>query len=508
MSSTTTPGTRPPTPGSEIVVPFSEIAALLRTRLSDLELTDLLARLIGSRSSLIQPGDLITAEWAMDIENRLVRLEGGGTGVGTTSLGAKAVQTLLETFDAYGRLLARRNLFPDGTGADAVAAAFQMSTSIQNVMVLAAATTGLAQTATAEGVRAIFQRLYAAQNDLAVLFASAIPGVSNPAPRLLFAQRLRDVLDNDDGATSALSLKNALRLGDANAAILAQNRINGVVATESGDRVVGSIDVTARGTTRGDTLVIGDPGAFGFNFRIINKTNRELRMTLDAFFLSPREAWNAGVTIVGGSGQTLTLRPFDPANPLDPAAMRDLVVNVTTPPGATNGETGTLRFRATVPAPIGIVATADAPVKVGTAGTAPRPTNVLFAPAAPVVENGNLGGAVANDPIDLRFDATFTTTTGPTTRDFRLRLDSTNTAADVAKFSIDFANVELDPANSTAVRKQSKPFPMTDGQAQGIKAQVVPLATAAGTNLNLTATIEAVDDTTVADTRSFTVRAI
>ena len=62
----------------DVVVPFSQIADLLKSRLSGVELDDLLATLVGSRTRVVQPGDLITADWAMDILNRLSLLEGGG----------------------------------------------------------------------------------------------------------------------------------------------------------------------------------------------------------------------------------------------------------------------------------------------------------------------------------------------------------------------------------------------------------------------------------------------
>jgi len=509
MPPTTTPGTRPGS-GSDIVVPFSEIAALLQSRLSDLELNDLLSRLVGSRSALVQPGDLITADWAMDVETRLTRLERGGPGAGLSSLNARAVKTLLETFDAYSRLAGRRTFLPDGTAADAVSAAFGMTTTIQSVLVLAAATTGLASSASPDGLVDIFQRLYSAQKDLGVLFNSSIPGVSNPAPRLLFAQRLLGVLDTDDGVTGALSLRNALSRSDADATILAQNRVNGIVATESGDSVVGTIDVAYRGSTRGETLVLADAQPFGYIFRVTNKTNRPLRVQLTADFAPPRESWSAGVTVVGGAGQVLDLRPFDPANPNDPAAMRDIQVNVATPAGAALNDAGTLRLRAFVPPPINVAGLGTVLLTVGNAATAPQPTRVRYLGTVPVVESGSLTALSPGQPVELRFDAMFTTSVGATTRDFRFRLVAANTAVEAGRFSITFLDpdVPIDNAASTALSKQSQAFPLSDGQRRSIGVQISALAGAAGTTLNLTATVEAVADPTISDARSFTARAV
>jgi hypothetical protein len=501
----TTNTTRPAT-SSDIVVPFSEIATLLSTRLSDLELNDLLARLVGSRSSLIQPGDLITADWAMSVEGRIAALERGGSGLGLSALSARAVRTLFETFDAYARLGAQRSLLPDGTGVDAVNAALGMTTAIQNVMLLAAASAGLANNSSGDSLVDIFGRLYTAQRDLTTLFSSNIPGVSNPGPRLLFAERLLTLLDNNDAG--ALSLRNAVAEHDIDATLLAQNRVNGLVATESGEVIIGTVDVSSRGSTRGNTLVIGDTQPFGFFFRVTNRTNRTLRMQLAADFLAPREAWSTSVAVVGGTGQVLELRPFNPANPLDPAALRDVQVNVTTPPGAVLNETGTLRLRASSPAPALVGGSGTTGVQIGNAATPPQPTTVRYQGTAPVIISGNPGAAAVNSAIEMRFDMRFTTTTGATTRDFRMRVNVTSNAAQASSFFIGFPDAQLDAAVSTPTLRQTTPFPLTDGQARSIRLSVIPQTGASGRTLNITVTIEAVADTTVNDSRTVTITAV
>ena len=74
----------------------------------------------------------------------------------------------------------------------------------------------------------------------------------------------------------------------------------------------------------------------------------------------------------------------------------------------------------------------------------------------------------------------------PSTRPARnlpifLRLDATNTAAEVALFFIGFADatVRIDNANSTGTRKQSVPFPMNDGQQRSIHMQILARSGAA-----------------------------
>ena len=508
MVTPTTSSTRLGTAG-DIVVPFSEIASLLQSRLSTLELNNLLGQLLGSRSSLIQPGDLITADWAMDLSNRIAALERGDTGAISGPLNAQAVQTLFDTYDAYSGLVSRRAFLPDGTGSDALSAALGMTAAIQNILMIAAASTGPAETSTADGLVDIFQRVYSAQKDLAVLFSSSIPGVSNPQARLLFAQRLTSVLDNDDGGSGALSLKSAITQRKPDAAISAQDRVNGVVTSVSGDVVIGSIDVSYRGSTRGETLVLGDVQPFGFIFRVINRTNRQLAMQLKTNFATPRDSWTSSATIVGGSGQSLTLKPFDPSNPNGPGAMQDVQVNVVTPAGTAVGDTGTLQLFGFVPAPINIAGVGSTLLTVGNTATGAQQSRVRFDASAPVVTSGDPNNVSSNTAAELRFDLAFTTSTSVTTRDFHVRVDTTDPATQMQRFFAAFedADVPVDPAASTPTRVQSKAFTLNDGVSRSITMLFGVLTAVSGDTLNLTTTIEAVDDATVSDTRSFKLKA-
>jgi hypothetical protein len=507
MALPTTTTTRLGSPG-DIVVPFSEIAALLQSRLSGLELNNLLTQLLGSRTTLVQPGDLITADWAMDVINRIAALERGDVGAIGNPLSASAVETLFETYDAYSRLSTRGSFLPDGTGADAFSAALGMTTAIQNVLILAAASTGPAEASSVDGLVEIFSRLYTAQKNLTVLFLTSIPGVSNPQPRMLFAQRVAAVLDSDE-SSGALSLKSAIAQNKADAAILAQDRVNGVVMSEAGDSVIGSIGVQSRGTTRGDTLVIGDAQPFGFIFRVTNLTNRPLTIQLTSGFPAPRESWSGSTAIVGGAGQLLNLRPFDSANPNNPAAFQDITVNVVTPAGASSGDTGALQLRAFVPAPINIAGVDSAPVKVGTVQSNPQASNIRFDAGTPVTTSGNPSGVNSSSSAEMRFDFGFTTSSGPTTRSFRLRIDTTDTAAAMQKFfaAIEDADVPVDNGASTPTKVQSQQFSLSDGQRRSLTLLFGTLTAVAGDQLHLTVTVEAVDDGTISDSRSFTITA-
>jgi len=161
-----------------------------------------------------------------------------------------------------------------------------------------------------------------------------------------------------------------------------------------------------------------------------------------------------------------------------------------------------------VPAPVNVAGADSTPLSVGDTGTAPQPTRVRFAASSPVTVGGNPQSINTNSVAELRFDLGFTTNTGPTRRDFRIRLDTQDTAATMQLFFIAFedADAAVDPTGATPTRVQSRAFPLNDGQNRSVTVMIGAGSTSPNTTLRLTATVEAVDDGTVADTRSFTVR--
>lgn len=481
----------------DVVVPFSQIAALLSNRLSGLELDNLLATLISSRTRVVQPGDLITADWAMDVLNRLKLLEGGG---GTTDVsGQKAVKTLLKTWEAYGRLASRQQFFPDGSGNDALRSAFAITTAIQNVQVAAIAGAAFASSVARDKLIPLFEQLYNAERDLAVLLGSPLPGVSNATNRLLFAKRLTLFLDADDSASGKLSLRNAVAAKNVDAAIEGQDRVNGIVLTETGEAVVGKLEVAYRGSTRGEVLALNDGAAFGYVFRITNKTNRPLDGINVTAAFTDRDAWSGSVSIVGGSGQAVSLKPFDPSRPDDPGAFRDVTVNVLTPPGATKGQTGKLKFSAAVPPPINVGNADDVTLTVEDAPVAPQASSVKFSDATPVVEEGNPANATRGESVVLRFDMRYSTSVGATPRDFVMKVSTTNTVADFGLFDI---TMDVGIQSTTSKSKTSKAFTLRDGQGQSVLVQVVPQNGSGNKTLALDFAVAAVDDANVSVTRS------
>jgi len=201
---------------------------------------------------------------------------------------------LYETFDAYSGLVTRRSFLPDGTGADAISAALGMTAMIQRVLMLAAASTGPAATASVAGLVDIFTRVYSAQKDLAVLFSTSIPGVSNPQPRLTFAQRLKRGAGQQRQQWRAVTEK-CRRPGRRGRRDPGTGPRPHHHHQRSGEAIIGGIEVTYRGSTRGETLVRNDSQPFGFLFHVVNRSNRGLSMQLQAGFVTPRESWNTSV---------------------------------------------------------------------------------------------------------------------------------------------------------------------------------------------------------------------
>jgi len=306
-------------------------------------------------------------------------------------------------------------------------------------------------------------------------------------------------LDTDENVSGKLSLKNAVAAKNVDAAIEGQDRVNGIVLTETGESVIGKLEVSYRGSTRGEVLALNDAAAFGYIFRITNKTNKHLDgINIAAAFTTPREAWSGSVSIVGGSGQALSLRPFDPSAAADAGAFRDVQVNVVTPPGSAKGQSGKLKFSASVAPPISIGNFDTVPLTVDDAPVAAQPSSVKFLDSTPVTEEGNPANATKNESVVLRFDIRYTTTVGASPRDFVMKIVTTNTVADFALFDI---STDIGIQGTTSKSKTSNRFTLRDGQQQSVLVQVVPGGGAGGKTLALDFTVEAVDDATVSVTR-------
>jgi hypothetical protein len=114
-----------------------------------------------------------------------------------------------------------------------------------------------------------------------------------------------------------------------------------------------------------------------------------------------------------------------------------------------------------------------------------------------------------NSAAELRFNLNFTTTAAQPTRSFRLVIETSDSEAAMQRFfiAIEDADVAVDNAASTTTKIQSKQFPMSDGQRRSVTVLFGVTTAASGNQLHLKVTVEAVDDATIKDTRSFTLTA-
>jgi hypothetical protein len=320
-----------------------------------------------------------------------------------------------------------------------------------------------------------------------------------------FATLLNTYLDTaiPGPAPNNLSLRAAIQAQNLNAALVAQNAINGLALNWSGEAVTGNLQVTYRGSDRGLTLVAGDTRPFLYTFRVTNMTNRTLDIQLGAGFDAPRADWNAGVSLrdaTGAAVSSVTLDPFSANNPNNPAAFRDVIVAVVTPQ-APFGSTGMLRLRAEVPPPAGVAdeETTPQPLNIGDAEVPEESTTVAF--LGPVQIDGNPASAPLGDEITYTFNFRFHTTEGQTTRNFRLFIDIAGAATGFIPYTIRFGNrqSETDPAVVSPTRRATRPFPLTSDADDLVIMHVIPQTGSPSAPLNFTARIQSTDDNELRD---------
>lgn len=306
------------------------------------------------------------------------------------------------------------------------------------------------------------------------------------------------------------SLKSALDQKNLKAAIEAQDAINGLAASWSGEATTGTIEVRYQSSNRGKTLVVssqpGGANPFEYTFRITNKTNRKLDIQLSAEFLSPRESWNSAISILDTDGaniQTVSLDSFNPNNPNAPGAFTDVVVSIVTPVEAQAGQTGNLSVRAFVPPPAGVAGTDQLALSAGNEEVSEAPTSVSFTPQSPVLTSGSMNQASVGSPTSLRFDSLFHTTQAPTSRQFTFRVSVTSPGTAGSLYNIQFTdkNQGTPPAPPAGVilQRVTQPFMMQNDVQDSTTVRIVPLSGSIGSAnaLIFSVTLQAVDDASV-----------
>jgi hypothetical protein len=441
----------------------------------------------------VYPGDLITADWAMRVNNQLEQLLAGGQK--TVSINAKALSCFLDTCDNYDKLVTQGVFIPP-EGSVPVKALLQVTSALQRIIMFALSGASVVQTADDQGLLNIFQRLYAAQLGLVALLGSQLLGGGDVGQKALFAQLLKFHLDEDQGS-GTLSLHSALNQGIVDAAISAQNRINNIVMNHSGDVVMGNLQVVYQGSDRGETLKLNDTAPFRYIFRIFNKTNGPVNVQVNAGFRQPQQSWSSSVSIVGT--ELLTgLVPFNPSNPTDPKAYRDVEVLVTTPAGAQDKEVGFLDLNAQIPAPISLGDSNFVKLTIGTQTTSPQLNWVRFE-SPPFLVAGTPSGAAALEQVSYRFAYLFHASAGLTTRKFRVIVKTVNPDVEAKLFAIDMSSGQsgptpvLDSSASTSTKSISQDFDLDSDKPGSFNVDVWPGPNAKGKTLTYAVSLESVD---------------
>ncbi len=327
------------------------------------------------------------------------------------------------------------------------------------------------------------RQVYQAQRELVDVFEGQGQSPSVVTKPQDFARQLLVYLDVRISANQP-ALGPALDQEDANAALGAQDAINGFVSLWSGDVTVGNLQVIYQRSSRGRTLVPADPDPFEYVFQVDNLTNRDLDVQLAAEFLSPRQDWTPAVHIFDDTGIEISFVRLRAGREHPDAAgtSQEVHLSLVTPGGAAIGQTATLRLRAFVSSPVSVAAQDFVALAVGAHEVPEEETNVRF--TGPPDASSSLSNATVGNPIELTFEAVFHTAAAPNTRSFRFRLQATSTGT-TGLYLLDF------PAD---------PIPLESDVPHDIVAQVIPQSGAVGHPLTFNAVIESVDGSVASQT--------
>lgn len=386
---------------------------------------------------------------------------------------------LLDAASAYAGLLAQGKFVP-ADGVAPVRTIVQLGGLVERIVQAASGGTSMLYRASDLQIIAAFQVLYGAQADFVAFLASPALGTGNVDRRQEFVSLISKPLNEDQG-TAVLSLNGAIAQINVKAAVIAQNRITAIVLGHSGEVTVGNLQVEYRGEAdgRGETLVKGATDPYHYKFVVYNKTNRTLDVDLEARFRDPRESWNDSVSIVGGP-QLLAIAPFNPAQPDDPRAFREVLVAVTTP-DAEEDETGILDFIVRVS---GEESRFDSDFVELTIGLEETPGDTVRFDGAPVLEGGNPDNAPIGQWVSYSLAYRFHGDTGQG-RDFKITVECTVDAATAQLFQVDFSADEppipvLDAGASTDLSRVSAALALASDQPGTFRVDVKPKTGAGG----------------------------
>jgi hypothetical protein len=278
-------------------------------------------------------------------------------------------------WEAYRGLVKKRVFLPSEVTSDAVGARLTILAAEQDVLAVANQKAALAAARTLNYKDSIdaFSSIYQIQSDLALLFMSAIPGITDPQGRVDFGKTLKNLLDVA-GPAGIAALKISLTSNDLHGAAVAQEAINSFVGSWTGSGVaIGFIAVKYNGSSaRGTKLVPGDPLPYPHSFNVSNSTDRSLQITLAGSVVAAHGDWSKSVAFQNTDGLQIG------SVTLASGTNQDIVVLITVPASAQIGDAATLNVVVNAPAPNNKQGQASLPMTIEAASGPPVVRNVKF----------------------------------------------------------------------------------------------------------------------------------
>jgi hypothetical protein len=424
---------------------------------------------------------------------------------------ASLCQTLRETRAAYRDFIQKNVFLSNVRSAEGLTARLSVMAALQAVMNAAGeryvAACRCNCVLTHEKGLAIMQDLYDVQKSLVAVMNAPWGDIDLGGMRD-FAALLSSYLDvATPGGNTALGP--AITALNLKAALDAQNAINGLNVTWSGEVVTGNLDVKYQQSDRGLVLKIDDTTPFRYTYRVWNKTNRPLEIQLRAAF-TDRPTWNAGVTIENFPGDpgTVSLQPFNASDPNNPAAFTDVVVTVTTPASGRVDETGNLRLTASVPSPVGVFNTDERVLTIGRdVVTEPTATVEVI---GPIEVDGSPGAAEVGDDVVYTAHVRFHTTVDPQTRDFRAFVVYVSPSNASTLYFVGFNKAaETDTSLTNETQKVTRPYPLTNNVNDDLIVTIRPQAGSVGHALTFKIRVQSVlDSTMTVESQNFTINPV
>jgi hypothetical protein len=346
-------------------------------------------------------------------------------GVCAVAEGDGLARSFQDAWEVYRGVLKRRLFLPLESNSDAAGARITIIAAIQDVLASGSQLAGLARGGFLDYAAALaaYDRFYTIQRELVELFESIPTNVAGSAQRREFANTLRGYLEvGIPGGISAL--KPAIDAGDLFGAVRAQNRINTLVGSWTGQAVaIGFIALRHTGSPEGNNLIPGSPTSFTYTFELTNSTDRTIPIQIStAVAAAPDDPdgvlhgdWAGRITILPpGASTTGVSVPTRDA--------RSVTVEISPPGDAQDGDRLRLTVSGAVFPPNNQTAQATLDLSVSrepgeAVNRVVEIPNIVFPP--PTI---NLTQAPGNTNLGFAFDIRYTAEDEPLTAPFTFEI--------------------------------------------------------------------------------------